>query len=197
VQWRNDVSDEQRNEWVEAYEILQASHRAHAGYFSHETDRAVAEWGVLQAAEGELRADGQAFFTGARHRGLGNDPPDCEAITLTGELIGIEITEFVDGHSAAKARVGAWYQSKNRNDDLIPSLGKIIRTKDAKLRRGPYARNVLLIHSDEALELAYVQHILAEHVFPETQFITRAYLVTSYDPWDRRCHCIRLNIEQK
>jgi hypothetical protein len=181
------------------YGILKPNLRGHADYFSWETDRPAAELGVLEVFERELRADGQEFFTKARHRGPRNDPPDCEAISLTGQRIGIEITELVDPDSAEKARAGKRYAARNWNDDLIPELDAIIRRKDApsNLKGGPYSEYVLLIHTDEALEFAYVQLILADHVFPQTRLTTRVYLVTSYDPWDKRCHCLRLNIDRR
>lgn len=188
------MTKEQRTEWTEASEFLKPNLRGHADYFSWETDRSAAEVGVLEVFERELRTYRQDFFTKARHRGLGNDPPDCEAISHTGEKIGIEITELVDPDSTAKARAGEWHQAKDWNQDLIPGLERIIRTKDAKLMRGPHKRNILLIHTDEALELAYVQYLLSEHLFPQTELIMRAYLLVSYDPWDSRCHYIRLKI---
>ena len=196
------MTKKRSNEWAEAYEILKRNHRAHAGYFSWETDRSAAEAGVLDVF---ARIEGKALFTNARHRGAGNDPPDCEAISLSGERIGIEITELVDSNSAAHARAGNWYATRDWNDDLIPALEVIIRRKDATstLKDGPYSEYVLLIHSDEDLDLAQVQHLLAKQTFPQTQLITRVYLLVSHNLWERvddlrekKYLCIRLKFNR-
>ena len=188
------------NEWAEAYEILKPNHKVHAGYFSWETDRSAAELGVLEVF---ARIEGRSFFAGARPRGANNDPPDCEAISLTGKQIGIEISELVDPVSAAKARAGDWYASRDWIDDLIPELEKIIQRKDvpSTLKGGPYSEYVLLIHADEELDLAQAQHVLSKHAFRQTQLITRAYLLFSHNLWEtardlqeKQYLCIRLKI---
>ena len=42
--------------------------------------KSAAEADVAKVFEEALRANGGAFFGQLRHRGTGNDPPDCEAI---------------------------------------------------------------------------------------------------------------------
>jgi hypothetical protein len=192
------MAKERRNEWEELAEDWAANHRPHAGHFSWETDRSVAEAGVLQEFEEALALDGQKFFSQARHRGPGNDPPDCEADDIAGERIGIEITELVDPASAAAARAGQAYDWKNWRRDLIPTLDRILRKKDATvvLKDPPYSEYVLLIHTDEPwIELDHTRRSLADHVFPATSLITRAYLLISYEPLEKGYPCIRLNIE--
>lgn len=187
-----------RNVWEELAEGLAANHRPHAGHFSWESDRSVAEAGVLWEFEKALALDGQTFFSRARHRGAGNDPPDCEADDLAGGRIGIEITELVDPASAAKARAGRSYEWKDWRQHLIPTLEAILRKKDAPavLKHPPYSEYVVLVHTDEPwMELDHTRRSLADHVFPATSLITRAYLLISYDPWEKRYPCIRLNIE--
>lgn len=187
-----------RNEWQELAEDLAANHRPHAGHFSWETDRSVAEAGVLKEFGEALALDGQSFFSQALHRGPGNDPPDCEADDNAGGRIGIEITELVDPASAAAARDGQAYDEKDWRRDLIPTLDCILRKKDAPvaLKDPPYSEYVLLVHTDEPwMELDHIRRSLAGHVFPATSLITRAYFLISYCPWEKRYPCIRLKIE--
>ncbi|MFB3082349.1 MAG: hypothetical protein ACE1Z4_02675 [Gammaproteobacteria bacterium] len=185
------------NDWKELATHWAPNHRPHAGHFSWETDRPVAEAGVLKEFEEALAIDGQEFFSQVRHRGPGNDPPDCEAINNTGARIGIEITELVDPASAAAARAGKAYDWKDWKPDLIPTLDRIIRLKDspAALKDPPYSEYVLLVHTDEPwMELDHTRQSLADHIFPATSLITKAYLLISYDPGEKRYPYIRLNI---
>lgn len=187
-----------RDEWQDLDEDLAANQRPHAGHFSWETDQSVAEVGVLNEFVGALAFDGQEFFSQPRHRGPGNDPPDCEADDNAGGRIGIEITELVDPPSAAAARANQNYDWKDWRPDLIPALDRILRKKDAPvtLKDSPYSEYVLLVHTDEPwIELDHVRTSLTIHVFPATSLITRAYLLISYDPLEQRYPCIRLNIK--
>lgn len=192
------MAKQPRDDWRELAEDTAANHRPHAGHFSWETDRSVAEAGVLKEFEEALAIDGQEFFSQARHRGPGNDPPDCEATNNSGGRIGIEITELVYPASAAAARAKQAYDWKDWRKDLIPTLDRIIQRKDAPavLNDPPYSDYVLLVHTDEPwMELDHIRQSLTDHKFPATSLITRAYLLISYDPWEKRYPCIRLNIE--
>lgn len=194
------MSQNPSNEWADLADDLVANHRRHAGYFSYETDGSVAEAGVLKAFQDALAHDGEEFFSQAHCRGSGNDPPDCEAVLHTGARVGIEITELVDPDAAADARAEKFYEEKDWREDLIPKLDQIIRKKDtpSDLKDAPHSEYVLLIHTDEPrLELDYIRCSLAKHIFAQTNLITRAYLLISYDPMEKRCPCIRLNIERK
>ncbi len=147
-----------------------------------------------------LNSAGQVFFSNARHRGPEKDPPDCEAETADGGRVGIEITELVDPSSVAAARAIQAYDAKDWRSDLIPTLGEILKKKDtpATVKDLPYSEYVHLIHTDEPwLEIATIRQSLAKHVFPATSLITRAYLLISYDPWEKGYPCIRLNIASK
>ena len=178
-------------------ECLVKNHRPHAGHFSWESDKAVAEAGVLKVFEEELELDGNSFFLQARHRGQGNDPPDCEAMSKDGGRVGIEITELVDPESAAAARLKQPYEWKDWRYGLVPALQKRLSEKDSPthLKDPPYIEYVLLIHTDEPwLEIDRVRSTLASHIFLPTALITRAYLLVSYSPWEKRYPCIRLNV---
>lgn len=188
------------NEWAELDKEWEKNHRPHAGHFSWESDRSIAEEGVLTEFIDAMKLDDQLFFKESRHRGEGNDPPDCEAEHVDGGLVGIEITELVDESSIRSATKGQPYDWKDWRDDLVPTLESIIGRKDnpKKLKGGPYRDYVLLIHTDEPwLELEHTRQLLESHVFPETRLITMAYLLISYDPWEKQYPCIHLNIKDR
>lgn len=179
---------------------MKANDRPHAGYFSWETDRTVAEQGVLWEFEACLKQQGTLFFSSARHRGSENDPPDCDADDNDGGRVAIEITELVDPSSAAAARAGKHYEWKDWRQNLVRALDGILRRKDAPstIKGGPYTRYVLVIHTDEPwLTVGDARQALVTHVFPETFLITRAYLLMSYDPVEKGCPCIGLRIENR
>jgi len=183
--------------WYELAQEWAANVRAHAGYFSWELDRSIAESGVLDDFQTSLKRTAALFFTQARHRGQGNDPPDCEAIDDAGRRIGIELTELVDPVSAAAARARSHYDWKDWRLTLIPYLDRRIRKKDKpkRVHGGPYSKYVLVIYTDEPwLELDHIRRTLAAHEFPPTSLISRAYLLMSYWPPEEVCPCIKLNI---
>ena len=191
--------DEQReaSEWAEFMEEVARNHRPHAGHFSWETDRAIAEQGVVKELEHALALDGKLFFRDVSHRGEGNDPPDCEAVGVQRQRIGIEITELVDSKSAAAARHGNPYEWKDWKGALIPELERILTKKDApsNVKGGPYDQYVLLVFSDEPLlGKHYIETQLLKHAFPATDLVTRAFLLLSYDPFIRSYPCIEFNI---
>ena len=189
--------DESSDEKLEVL-IKETSKRRHASYF-HFADRPAAEAGVVNVFAESLMKDNQLFFKEARHSGEDNDPPDCEALSLSGERIGIEVTELVNGNSIAAVKKGASspFDYEDWNQALIPKLAEILQKKDkAKIKGGPYSEYVLLIASDETWLLPdFVEQSLAKHIFSKTRLITKAYLLLGYDPSVQRCPYFRLKIE--
>ncbi len=193
------MSKENKNEndWAALSDEFRKNHRPHAGHFSWEADRALAEWGVLQEFTNALADEGKLFFRGARHREEGNDPPDCEAVAADGTRIGIEITELVDGRSIEAARLNKGYDWKDWKGALLPELERLIRRKDKRrdVKGAPYSQYVLLIFSDEPwLERDYVESSITNHTFDATVLVTRAFLLLSYDPFVQRYPCYELRL---
>lgn len=184
------MTDDSETDWG----ALADKWRPHAGYWSWEAERPIEERDVVRTLAETLASDGRAFFNNARHRGAGNDPPDCEADGLDGGLIGIEATEFVDGASIASARRGEAPPWKFwTTDKLAPLLEAIIQRKDSKLLRakgGPYSVHVLVIYTDEAFDL----ELVSEHVFQPTSTINRVFLLMSYMPSVQGCPCVELRL---
>ncbi len=191
------MTEMSEEEWAELAEEVKKAKRPHAGHLSWETDKQVAESGVLRQFEDELKADGRDFFGKVNQRCRGDDPPDFGALSYTGERIGLEVTELVDPASAAAARDGIKYDWKDWRNDLIPELHKIIQKKDeANVKGGPYTEYVLLIYSSEYwLEIDRIRLDITAHVFAATNQITRAYFLLPYDPSTQRYPCFRLMIE--
>lgn len=193
------MSEENESEidWAAMADEFKKNHRPHAGHFSWETDRALAEWGVLQEFTNALAHEDKLFFREAHHREDGNDPPDCEAVSADRLRIGIEITELVDGRSIEAARLEKPYDWKDWRGALLPALEKLVRRKDRPMdvKGGPYSQYVLIIFSDEPwLERDYVERSLKEHTFAATELITRAFLLLSYDPFLQRYPCYELQL---
>jgi hypothetical protein len=192
------VVEEDQVDWAKLAEQAKDNDRPHAGYFSWETNRAIAEYGIVWEFEGALKKQGELFFSNARHRGTNNDPPDCEADDNSGGQIGIELTELVDPASAEAARLGKPYDWKDWRPSLVSALENILGKKDSasSVKGGPYTQYVLLVHTDEPwLVVEDARLALALHEFSATRLITRAYLLMSYDPIEKQLPCIRMRIK--
>ena len=76
------------------------------------------------------------------HSPAGEDPPDCEAEDYKGNLIGIEVTELVEGQSIANARQNKLIPMEPwKTEKLDSTIGKRIKRKDTphKVNGGPYS----------------------------------------------------------
>ena len=55
-----------------------------------------------------------------------------------------------------------------------------------------------MIYTDEpGLMVHRLRSVITEHVFPATRLVTKACLLMSYDPWEKRYPCIQLNIARR
>ncbi len=187
-------------EWAEFSEFVKANVRPHAGYFSCTSDRPIEEVGVVQSLHESLEKCGSVFFHSYKSRGENNDPPDCEAISLEGARIGIEVTELVDGGSI---------QARKR-DQPIPrkpvarsQLYGLLRTRIEKkghppdVKGGPYSQYVLIIYCDEPSVLDYG---LIEYVrsceFGAAKLLDRVFFLMSYSGWEQCCPFIELKLKR-
>src|SRR4030042_6156411 len=75
-----------------------ARSRGYADSFEWRPDRDLEEYSVVKLFCEALEKEGKSFIDSNSifRRGRGNDPPDCEANDLDGNLIGVEVTELVD-----------------------------------------------------------------------------------------------------
>jgi len=118
-----------------------------------------------------------------------NDPPDCEGITFSGELIAFEVTELVDGSVIRRNKAGGRFYREWRGPELITTLHARLLRKDrifSKKDQGQlkhYAKIVLVIHTDEPqLRHGDCAEMLRQHTFDRCNKLTEAYLLFSYCP---------------
>lgn len=185
-----------KEDWEEFVELVRLNHRPHAGYFTWEKNSSIEEHGALQALAESLQHNGEQLWKSSWCREVGEDPPDCEAEGLNGDRIAIEVTELVDGDSAAAARVGKpipWEPWGTQR--LINEIEKRIQRKDnpATVHGGPYDHYVLLIYCDERRVLDYgLIEALRSHLFSKTKLITKIIFLMSYLPWEGYCPYLEL-----
>ncbi|HUL29651.1 MAG TPA: hypothetical protein VLZ03_04275 [Thermodesulfobacteriota bacterium] len=175
-----------------------ARRRGYADSFEWRPDRNLEEYSVVklfcQALEKESKSfiDSNSIFS----RGRGNDPPDCEANDLEGNLIGIEVTELVDPQAiiaSKKDKVYDWAEWDKTK--LINFINNRLKEKDipGQMKGGPYKNYVLIIYTDEpGLNVDCVKTLLKEYRFARRDLIDRAFFFIFYDPEYRTYPCIEL-----
>ena len=80
--------------------------RQHAPYFALSADKQENEVEVARVLREEMLRRGEESYDSIRSRRLGNDPPDCEAVSSNQERVGIEVTELVDEQAVKEASRG-------------------------------------------------------------------------------------------
>jgi hypothetical protein len=188
--------DEEREIAELMRQALQRS-RGHANFFQWGPNRDVEEWGIVNYLRESLDADEAAFFREPAIRGRGNDPPDCEAQSLEGERIALEVTELVDPAAIVAFKCGDLYSwAEWSQERLREALQDRLTTKDqrhASLQGGPYSQYILVIHTDEPmLSHSSASTLLHGVRFARPAHIDRAFLLISYDPGLQRCPYIEL-----
>ncbi len=131
----------------------------------------------------------------ANPRMAADDPPDCTVDTSEGELVAVEVTEFVsqeavernqraDPEAIAQFEPGAYVFQDWTEDDFVTHLSDVLERKDGKtLLGGPYDRYVVVVHTDEPFLLrAECEEWLAGRSFGPFKQIEEAYLLHGYEP---------------
>lgn len=183
-------------DWAKLAEEFKANTRPHAGFFTWETDKSVAEEGVLIEFAEALQEQNALFFEKAFHRGEDRDPPDCEARGLDGRRVGIELTELVDPASAAAARADEPYVPKYwSNADILAGLRERLQAKDrANPKDGPYDEYLLLIYTDEpGLTPDSAKNTITSTSFKPAQLIDSVYFLLSPYPGFHTCFKLQLD----
>jgi hypothetical protein len=167
--------------------------RGYASFFGWSIDRDQEELGAAKALAESLQLDEKLFFQDLKLRGRGNDPPDLEALSLSGERLALEVTELVDGaaiqaYKAGKVHAGAIWDRK-KFIGVVSSLLAEKAKRFSKLKGSPYPGGyVIIVFTDEPeLTTQSVENYLKEHTFNNVPDVSRSYLVLSYDPAMGRC----------
>jgi len=152
--------------------------RGYAGFWDF-PDRERAELGVAEELVPSLDLSAPWCL---RSRGLGNDPPDCEAEDAEGRRIGIEVTELVDPDYASGREAGSADWDREETLDAIRTR---LARKDSptELKGGPYDLYVLIMYTDEdMLSPNQLRRLLDDSTFGPCSLIDQAWIVTSYVP---------------
>ena len=165
-----------------------AMSRGHADSFEWRPNRDLEEYGVVKLFCEALEKEGKSFIDSNSifSRGRGNDPPDCEAIDLAGNLIGIEVTELVDSEAiiaSKKDQVYDWPEWDKTK--LIDAINTRLEEKDnpGQIKGGPYTSYILIIYTDEpVLNAEYAKILLKDYRFHRSNLIDKAYLFIFFDP---------------
>ena len=114
------------------------------------------------------------------------DPPDCIAVTKTGESVGFELTEFVDSSTIVdfeKNKPG-WNFKLYSKDEFLSKLFGIIKEKNLKSGKSEeHANYGLLIHSDEPLSKEEIEEWLLGIDLPECDRLDFVYMILSPTPF--------------
>jgi len=167
--------------------------RGYGDFFGWGTDRDLEEWGVVTSLSESLESEGKIIFSSLKTRGRPNDPPDCEARDNDDNRVAIEVTELVDGKAIQAYKSGAVYKwadwDKNK---FITSIESLLRRKDSrypKLKEPPYNGGyIIVIFTDEPmLDRSTIESYLDGHKFKKPKYLTKAFLLVSYDPGVEKC----------
>jgi hypothetical protein len=195
------MTPEDEAEIVALMRAARAKARGYADFFGWSIDRDQEELGMAIALAKSLYADGALFFSKLRARGRGNDPPDCEAVVLAGDSVAIEVTELVNPAAIRAYKAGARYDWADWDKEkFLTATSRALAAKDTRfphLKGGPYHGGyVVLIHTDEPLlNFDTVRGFLSGHQFAKPAYVSRAFLLLSYDPAREKCPYTELQFE--
>ena len=167
--------------------IRLAERRGYATHFEW-PDKPLKELGIVKEWLRSMESRGEAAYSNPIP--FSDDPPDCVVFDRAGREVAVEVTELVSS-KAIKKNQGKKLEDRVYRDwrphEVITKINDIIRNKDGKtFNGGPYAKKILLIHTDEFRllidrEEIYEQYLPSQSFGPVKQ-IDEAYLLFSYEP---------------
>lgn len=165
----------------------QKRRRGYADFFSWPPNRDVEEANAVALLAAAMEKSGTRFFERVRGRGRGSDPPDVEAVDLSGRRVAFEVTELVEEDSIHAARRGnpyAWAEwTPAKLQARVQHLLSEKATRATKLLDPPYEGGyMVLIYTDEPeLRSPQIVEMLGTASFVAAG-VERAFLLLSYDP---------------
>jgi len=175
-----------------------ARSRGYADSFGWPPNRDLEEFGVVKSFCEAIEKEGESFLdrNSIMSRGRGNDPPDCEANDLEGNLIGIEVTELVNPEAIVAFKRNQVYEwAEWDRTKLIDAINNRLDAKNipGRIRGSSYANYILIIYTDEpSLNADYVKDVVKGYYFARRNLIDRAFLLIFYDPIYKTYPCIEL-----
>ena len=178
---------------VERFEKLRRSlRRGYATHFEGPKDtpeeRFIVEKFIAQELLRSMESRGEEKYFGPVRPPSSGDPPDCVVSDNAGNLVAVEVTEFVSSE-AIKKNQKEGIEGINRiirnwePEEVIEEVGRIIQKKDGKtFNGGPYAKKILLIFTDEdALVIRRFEYkkLLPEQSFGPVKQIDEVYFLFS------------------
>ena len=164
--------------------------RKHADFYQW-YDRPTMEAGIALDFRDEMaRSHGIAYSFAAESEMVGkpSDPPDVVLKDASGSLVGLEITELVNGAAIVAQKAGrrdyeAIALSFDEHDAVASLHAMIVRKELAAINVGPlFADYLLLFHCAEPwLPRRELASAIAAHAWPPTRGIRAAYLMFDYD----------------
>ena len=167
--------------------------RGYADYFGWGSDRDIEEWGVVKNLIESLESEGKNIYHSLTMRGRLNDPPDCEARDYDNNRIAIEVTELVDGKAIQAYNAGAVYEGADWDKNkFLTNLELLLSRKDLRfpeLKEPPYDGGyfVVIFTDEPMLDRLAVETYLQGHNFQKPKYLTKAFLIVSYDPGVEKC----------
>ena len=158
--------------------------------------RFIIEQSTVQELLRSMESRGESEYSGLILPPPSGDPPDCIVFDRSGRPVAVEVTEFVSRKAIEKNLKIKRDPQKTQQDsiyrdwslnEVVEKLNDIIRNKDGKtFKGGPYAKTILVIHTDE-FRLLIDREGVYERDLPSQSFgpvkqIDEAHLLFSYEP---------------
>ena len=158
--------------------------------------RFIIEKSIVQELLRSMESRGEAEYSGPILPPSSGDPPDCVVFDRAGREVAVEVREFVSRKAIEKNLKierdpkKTWKDSIYRDwklNEVITEINRIIQEKDGKtFKGGPYAKKILVIHTDEFRLLIDREEVYERYLpsqsFGPVQQIDEAYLLFSYEP---------------
>ena len=166
-----------------------AKSRGYAVYWEWETNRKLAEMNAACVLRDYLVLSGEPM-TG-QLSAVVNDPPDILLTSATGGRLGIEVTELIDSEAAKRHRYRKECGKKIDYDwaewtraRITEELDLRIGVKDRKLAKvfDDFNEIILAVVTDEPMISDTLAREAVLKCRRSAKFISRAYLVLSYQP---------------
>jgi len=128
--------------------------RTYASYWEF-SDESARDKGIVARFVSSVGADVISIAPGTLHARGHDDPPDCEALATDGARVAFELSEIVDADAVRMhtQRRGLHFREFTQSEfrTLLNARLEAKVREEGELKGGPYARRILLLHTDEGM----------------------------------------------